>query len=91
MNKNVKMALLLVASAFLLTACTASGTAPVSNGPGFFMGFWHGAIAPFTFFWHFFDPSVGIYEAKNDGQWYNFGFLLGVGGFSSSFFFARSR
>jgi hypothetical protein len=40
-------------------------------------------IAPFAFIWHFFDSSVAIYATYNNGGWYDFGFLIGVGGFAS--------
>jgi hypothetical protein len=31
---------------------------------------------------HLFDASVTIYAVPNNGGWYDFGFLLGVGAFS---------
>lgn len=49
---------------------------------GFLVGFWHGIIAPITFVISLFAPTVSMYETENNGGWYNFGFLLGVGAFS---------
>jgi hypothetical protein len=45
---------------------------------GFWRGLWHGLIAPFAFFISLFRENVGIYETHNNGQWYNFGFILGL-------------
>lgn len=43
------------------------------------MGLWHGAISGFTFIGSLFDSSLSVYEVRNNGGWYNFGFLWGVG------------
>ena len=45
---------------------------------GFGMGLLHGSIVPITFIISLFRPDVGIYEAHNNGNWYNAGFLLGL-------------
>ena len=45
---------------------------------GFWRGIWHGFIAPFAFIISLFNDSVGIYEAHNNGNWYNFGYVLGL-------------
>ena len=45
---------------------------------GFWQGLWHGIIAPITFVVSLFSDSVHVYEVHNNGNWYNFGFLLGV-------------
>jgi hypothetical protein len=45
---------------------------------GFWMGLWHGLIAPVTFLISLFSDSVEMYEAHNNGGWYNFGFLIGL-------------
>ena len=49
---------------------------------GFWMGLWHGAIAPFAFIASVFLDSVSVFEVNNNGNWYVFGFLLGIGAFS---------
>jgi hypothetical protein len=46
---------------------------------GFWMGLWHGVIAPITFVVSLFSDTVNVYEVHNNGAWYNFGFVLGVG------------
>lgn len=50
---------------------------------GFFVGFWHGIIAPLVFLVSLFTTDVRVYETNNNGRWYDFGFLLGIGAFSS--------
>jgi hypothetical protein len=49
-----------------------------AKAAGFWAGFWHGLICPFTFLVSLFSPSVRIYEINNRGRWYDFGFILGV-------------
>ncbi|GEM_PF-867814 len=44
----------------------------------FWAGFWHGNIAAITFVVSLFNKGVSIYETRNNGAWYNLGFLLGV-------------
>ena len=45
---------------------------------GFWHGLWHGLIAPVTFIISLFSKTVQMYEVHNTGNWYNFGFLLGM-------------
>lgn len=45
---------------------------------GFWMGIWHGLIAPVTFVVSLFNRSVSVYEIHNNGGWYNVGFLFGM-------------
>ena len=53
---------------------------------GFFGGLWHGIIAPFSFVCSLFMDNVAVWAVNNNGGWYSFGFLLGVGslGFGGS-------
>lgn len=55
---------------------------PGAKPAGFFAGFWHGLIAPLIFIIGLFTNKVRVYEAKNSGRWYDFGFLIGIGAFS---------
>ncbi|OGR41226.1 MAG: hypothetical protein A2X35_07465 [Elusimicrobia bacterium GWA2_61_42] len=50
---------------------------------GFLAGFWHGLIAPITFIFSLFFDNVSSFETANNGKFYELGFLLGVGAFSS--------
>ncbi len=54
---------------------TASGSGKTA---GFWQGIWHGMIAPFAFIISLFSRAVGLYEVHNNGNWYNFGFMLGL-------------
>jgi hypothetical protein len=78
---------LALAPALLLASCTASQIDAASAGaPGFLLGFWHGFIAPIAFIVSLFNENVRIYAFPNGGLWYDFGFMLGIGGFSSGVF-----
>ena len=50
---------------------------------GFWYGLWHGIIAPIALVVGWF-TDISIYAIYNNGGWYDFGFLLGVGAFVSS-------
>ncbi len=76
---------LLVLIALSLSAC-APGANPLQNVPpeggtiaGFWLGLWHGIIAPITFIISIFRSDVNFYEVHNDGFWSNLGFVLGAG------------
>ena len=45
---------------------------------GFWMGLWHGLIIPITFIISLFRDTVNVYEVHNSGNWYDFGFMLGI-------------
>ena len=51
---------------------------PGAEPAGFWAGLWHGLICPIVFFVSLFVPGVRIYEPKNKGLWYDFGFVLGI-------------
>lgn len=48
------------------------------NIAGFWLGLWHGLIAPVAVFISLFKDDIGIYEGHNNGRRYNFGFILGL-------------
>jgi hypothetical protein len=75
----------LLVLALAVTAC-APGANPEIGTPseagtvaGFWLGLWHGIIAPVTFIISLFTDSVNFYEVHNSGNWYDFGFVLGAG------------
>lgn len=55
---------------------------PGAKPAGFWAGLWHGIIAPIIFIVGLFTDKVKFYETNNNGRWYDFGFILGIGGFS---------
>jgi hypothetical protein len=73
--------LLLAGTALVLAACAAGPNELVDTGPdpaGFWLGLWQGLISPITFIVSLFTTNVSIYEVQNNGNWYDFGFMLGV-------------
>ena len=57
----------------------SAGTASEHHaGAGFWLGVWHGFIAPFVFVVSLFAGNLNIYEVHNNGAWYNFGYLFGL-------------
>ena len=85
---NEIMKLLFVLLCLALVACTA-GPNSAANTPnaeylvaGFWLGLWHGIIAVPTFIIGLFDSNVRVYEVHNIGNWYDLGFMLGIGAFA---------
>jgi hypothetical protein len=76
---------MLLALALLLGACAAGPNPAVKTAAegvsvaGFWLGLWHGIIAPVTFLISLFTDNVNFYEVHNNGNWYDFGFVLGAG------------
>lgn len=83
----MKQVLTIVAVSIILTV-TLSGCAQHWNVQdclggyryGFWYGLWHGIIAPFSFLASLFNDDVAVYATNNNGGWYDFGFLIGIGG-----------
>ncbi len=84
-NRVVRLILLALALLLVLSACAAGANPSVDVAPsggevaGFWLGVWHGIIAPLTFIISLFTESVTLYEVHNNGAWYDFGFVLGAG------------
>ena len=81
--KKLPLLLILLAAALLLSACNATtvevaACASTPEPAGFWLGLWHGFIAPFAFLVSLFDDAVAVYEVCNNGGWYDFGFLFGA-------------
>lgn len=80
----------------VLAACApaANTYAETAARPGFWLGLWHGFICPITFLVSLFNDHVGVYEVRNGGHWYDFGFVFGILLAASVFHsprYARSR
>ncbi|MEL7533933.1 MAG: hypothetical protein AAFN10_21665 [Bacteroidota bacterium] len=82
----MKKSYLLLASFCLLLVLSSCTAGPVdlqacvsAEASGFWMGLWHGCIAPFTFVASVFIDTIEMYDVNNNGNWYNFGFVLGAG------------
>jgi hypothetical protein len=82
----------LIALLLVLAACAAGANPQVGVPPeggdvaGFWLGLWHGIISPVTFIISLFTENVSLYEVHNDGNWYDFGFVLGAGILFGGFF-----
>ena len=50
----------------------------VEQAAGFWMGLWQGIIVLLSFIASLFDKSISIYQIGNNGNWYHFGYLLGL-------------
>lgn len=79
---------LLIITVFCLLFSSCADNTPVQecltqgHVYGFWGGLWHGIIAPFDFIGMLIWDDVTVYAQNNNGGWYAFGFLLGVGAFS---------
>jgi hypothetical protein len=64
---------------FVLTGCAYQTTSYVHDPAGFWVGLWNGATIAFSMVGHLIDNSIRIYTFPNNGGWYDFGYVLGVG------------
>jgi hypothetical protein len=76
------LALVMVVGGLALAACAPGANQLAGTGAqdpaGFWLGLWHGIIAPITFLVSLFNDNVNLYEVHNNGNWYDFGFILGL-------------
>ena len=82
--KRTVIVLIVLGTALLLAGCAAGPNTLVGSADdegllaGFWLGIWHGVIAPVTFVISLFSERVHLYEVHNSGGWYNFGFMIGL-------------
>lgn len=77
--------LILIIAALFITGCADSVSfeqAESMNPIGFLYGLWHGVIIIFSFIGSLFSDDIAVYAIYNNGGWYDFGFLLGIGAFA---------
>jgi hypothetical protein len=93
-----KISALLFLAVLLFSVSCAPGPNQMARTPGregkvagFWLGLWHGLIAPITFIVSLFSDKVSLYEVHNSGGWYNFGFVLGAGLFLSGGILGRRK
>ena len=80
-KKNLYIITLLIGIVFIIQSCAhvTPVEACVTDAPfGFWYGLWHGFITPFSFIISLFMDDVAVYAVNNNGNWYNFGFVLGA-------------
>ena len=82
--KKRNLILLIVLIAVLLTSCADVSphveTCVTEESYGFWSGLWHGMTAPIAWIGSLFMDDIAIYAYNNNGGWYDFGFVLGIGG-----------
>ncbi len=75
---------------FLVSSCanpeSIDSCVAIAEQRGFLYGLLHGFLAPITFIISLISDEVTMYAVNNNGGWYDFGFLLGIGGFSGGIF-----
>lgn len=83
MKKSIKVFLLLAVVMVLFASCADTQVYQlVGEGHtyGFWGGLWHGMIAPLDFIGSLIWDDVAVYAPNNNGGWYAFGFISGIGG-----------
>ncbi len=83
-NKSIGL-FSIVLFVLLLSGCAHQSFIPTLHAAGFWKGLLHGFIAPVSFIVSLF-TDYRIYEFPNAGRWYDFGFMIGIGGFSGGLF-----
>jgi hypothetical protein len=98
MQKHLIVGILVACVLMIAVAGCAPGRNSAERTPdrhgqiaGFWLGLWQGLISPITFVISLFKPGVRLYEVHNNGNWYNFGFVLGAGLFLSGGIFGRKK
>ena len=85
-SKIISIILIVLLLVFVNSCAPGSEASTEGNPGGFFMGIWHGWIAPVSLIIGFFNENIRIYETYNTGWWYDFGYYIaiigGFGGFS---------
>jgi hypothetical protein len=72
-------------AALVLAGCAAGPNPAAGAGEaGFWLGLWQGLILPVTFIVSLFNEDVSIYEVANNGNWYDFGYCVGLSMFFSA-------
>lgn len=86
-KRNFKLlCFLLIVLLFSSCANVQHGIEPHLSGHvyGFWGGLWHGVIIIFSWIGSWFSDDIAIYAVNNNGGWYNFGFIIGIGALSFS-------
>jgi hypothetical protein len=97
MKKSTKILLFLVTLFTIIVLSSCAHPEPIQSCldatkvHGFWFGLWNGITAGVSFIGSLFDKTIAVYAVNNNGGWYNFGFLLGVGGLFGGGVSLRSR
>ncbi|MBX2817528.1 MAG: hypothetical protein KTR24_16075 [Saprospiraceae bacterium] len=93
MKTNCILVIAFTALAITSTGCGVTSEDMLGAGmqKGFLHGILHGFLAPLKFLLAFIMEDMHMYATSNNGQWYDAGFLLGIGGFSGGIFKSRRK
>ena len=82
-RKRIVMVILMVVAIILLLSGCADASKytleDATNPYGFWGGVWHGFIMVPDFIGSLFCDDIAVYAVNNNGGWYNFGFVGGLG------------
>jgi len=82
----IKYSTYVLLSVLLFTGCADVSphvqTCVTSDPYGFWSGLWHGWIVIFSWIGSLFSDDIAIYAYNNNGGWYDFGFIVGLGSLS---------
>ena len=88
----IVLTILLLATSLLSGCFPGGGHATADEPAGFFLGIWHGWIAPISLIFGIFEDTVRVYEVNNTGWFYDFGFYMAIiSGFGSLSLFRREK
>ncbi len=94
MKSSIRNTVLILVLISLLMSCADSESIVeclTDNTYGFWSGFWHGIISVISFICSLFYDDISVYAVNNNGAWYDFGFLIGVGSAGGSAASVRTR
>lgn len=86
MNQLILIGMVVILFASCASSEVIEGCVDVEAQEGFIFGVFHGFFAPLAFIWSIFSDDMAMYAINNSGGWYDFGFLVGIGGFSGGIF-----
>lgn len=79
--KNILLLLILLLVISVSCADTVQLEILTEDSPyGFWGGLWHGICVPISFIGSLIWDDISMYAINNNGDWYDCGFWLGVGG-----------
>ena len=85
MKRNIMLLGLLVITILMFSSCAefidVGKCLPIDGKVyGFWNGLWHGIITSFSFIGSLFNDEISVYAFNNNGAWYDFGYIIGIGG-----------
>lgn len=82
MKKTILFSFVIMAILITISGCAnveVIETCVTGKVYGFWNGLWHGMISPISFIGSLFNDEIAVYAVNNNGGWYDFGFILGIG------------